>query len=57
MKGTILYSHIYYPISFEKFPALLMRTPYVKDFAGADGYFPPEWYARQGYIVVIQDTR
>jgi uncharacterized protein len=57
MKGTILYSHIYYPISVEKFPALLMRTPYVKDFAGADGYFPPEWYARQGYIVVIQDTR
>jgi putative CocE/NonD family hydrolase len=55
--GIVLYCNIYYPVSDEKHPALLMRTPYGKDFAGADGYYPPEWYARQGYIIVIQDTR
>jgi predicted acyl esterase len=35
--GTILHSLIYYPVSDEKFPVLLVRTPYGKDFAGADG--------------------
>ena len=36
---------------------ILMRLPYDKTQAQMDGYAHPSWYARHGYITVIQDTR
>jgi putative CocE/NonD family hydrolase len=55
--GVTLYADIYYPRADELFPALLMRAPYDKTHSEFMSYMHPEWYARQGYIVVTQDTR
>jgi uncharacterized protein len=38
-------------------PVLLMRLPYGRAIASTVTYAHPSWYADQGYIVVIQDTR
>ena len=38
-------------------PALLQRQPYDKRMAQAYVYAHPAWYARQGYGVVVQDSR
>jgi uncharacterized protein len=48
---------IYYPDSSQKFPILLMRQPYGREIASTVVYAHPNWYAAQGYIVVIQDVR
>src|SRR5207249_4420639 len=37
----------------EKWPTILMRTPYDKNGSQADG----EYYAAHGYAFVVQDTR
>ncbi len=53
--GTTLYSDVYRPDAEGKFPVLLLRLPYGKQFItdfGDDEYFVP-----RGYNVVIQDTR
>ncbi|MFC4306308.1 CocE/NonD family hydrolase [Cohnella boryungensis] len=55
--GICLRADVYSPISERKFPVLLMRLPYDKSVSEAIGYMHPEWYARQGYIVVTQDVR
>src|SRR5262249_19478300 len=55
--GTVLRCDIWRPRSSEKVPALLQRQPYDKRMAQAYVYAHPAWYARQGYGVVIQDTR
>jgi uncharacterized protein len=55
--GVTLYADIYYPRGDERYPALLMRAPYDKTHSEFMSYLHPEWYARQGYIVVTQDTR
>lgn len=39
------------------FPVLLMRQPYGREIASTVVYAHPIWYAAQGFIVVIQDTR
>lgn len=56
--GVTLYADIYRPTSGGPFPVVLMRLPYDKTSAmtSAD-YAHPSWYARQGFIVVVQDTR
>ena len=41
----------------EKLPILLMRQPYGREIASTVVYAHPQWYAAQGYIVVIQDVR
>ncbi|HEY1658390.1 MAG TPA: CocE/NonD family hydrolase [Candidatus Sulfotelmatobacter sp.] len=53
--GVTLYADIYRPRSTEKFPVILMRTPYDKsvDWAVAP---TPRMVAR-GYVVIIQDVR
>jgi hypothetical protein len=38
-------------------PVLLMRQPYSRVIASTPVYAHPSWYARHGYIVVIQDVR
>jgi putative CocE/NonD family hydrolase len=55
--GTILRADIYRPERPGRYPVLLQRTPYNKATAQTGVYQHPAWYARQGYIVVIQDTR
>ncbi|BAQ61350.1 peptidase S15 [Geminocystis sp. NIES-3708] len=55
--GIKLTADIYRPVITEKLPVLLMRQPYGKAIASTVVYAHPKWYARQGYIVVVQDVR
>src|SRR5687768_11522215 len=55
--GTKLYADIYSPSSGGPFPVILIRLPYDKTKAESSAYAHPSWYARQGYLVVVQDTR
>ncbi len=54
---VVLYSDIYRPRGDGPFPVILMRLPYDKTAAETSPYAHPSWYARHGYIVVIQDCR
>jgi len=53
--GVKLYADIYRPNSQEKFPVILMRTPYDKSVSWAVS--PAYQMARRGYVVVVQDVR
>lgn len=53
--GVTLYADIYRPKSPEKFPVILMRTPYDKSVNWAIG--PVFRIVPRGYIVIIQDVR
>jgi putative CocE/NonD family hydrolase len=56
--GVTLYADVYRPKGEGPFPVVLMRLPYDKAGALTPGdYAHPSWYARHGFIVVIQDTR
>ena len=56
--GTTLYADVYRPSNGGPFPVILMRLPYDKTQAQNNvTYHHPSWYARNGYIVVVQDTR
>ncbi len=56
--GTTLYADVYRPVTDSLLPVLLMRSPYDKRNATSPfGHAHPVWYASQGYMVVIQDTR
>jgi putative CocE/NonD family hydrolase len=56
--GVTLVADIYRPKSEGPFPVVLMRLPYDKTSAMTPyDYAHPFWYARRGFIVVIQDTR
>ncbi|MBX6341573.1 MAG: CocE/NonD family hydrolase [Thermomicrobiaceae bacterium] len=55
--GTTLYADVYRPATGGPFPVILMRLPYNKTQAQDITYHHPAWYARHGYIVVVQDTR
>jgi len=55
--GTRLVADIYRPDTREPVPVLLMRQPYGRALASTVTYAHPSWYARQGYLVVIQDVR
>ncbi|WP_159887989.1 CocE/NonD family hydrolase [Paenibacillus puerhi] len=55
--GVELRADIYTPVGKGTFPVLLMRLPYDKSVSESVGYMHPEWYARQGYLVVTQDVR
>ena len=54
--GVKLVADIYRPETEEKFPVLLMRQPYGKTIASTVVYALPRWYARNGYMVIIQDV-
>jgi putative CocE/NonD family hydrolase len=55
--GVTLFADVYTPRGEGPFPVILMRLPYDKQQAENIAYADPSWYARHGYIVVIQDTR
>ncbi|HET9000138.1 MAG TPA: CocE/NonD family hydrolase [bacterium] len=55
--GVTLYADVYIPEGNGPFPVLLMRTPYNKTAFQDSVYAHPGWYARRGYIVVIEDVR
>lgn len=55
--GTELAADIYRPNDGGPWPVLLMRLPYDKTQAETSGFAPPHWYARHGYMVVVQDCR
>ncbi len=55
--GTVLRADVYSPANPGPFPVLLMRLPYDKDVGQTITYMHPLWYARRGYIVVVQDVR
>lgn len=48
---------VYRPSGPGPFPVLLMRQPYGRAIASTVTYAHPSWYARRGYLVVIQDVR
>ena len=56
--GVTLYADVYRPAEGGPHPVLLMRTPYGKTGTQADvGYAHATWYARQDYVVAVQDCR
>lgn len=55
--GTVLRADVYRPAAAGAYPVVLMRVPYNKDVAQAFVYQHPAWYARHGYVVVVQDCR
>lgn len=55
--GVTLYADVYRPEGEGPFPVILMRLPYDKTGAENITYSDPSWYARHGYLVVIQDVR
>ena len=59
--GCRLMADIYRPAptleSPGPWPVLLMRQPYGRDIASTVVYAHPTWYARRGFLVVIQDVR
>ncbi|AEJ39522.1 X-Pro dipeptidyl-peptidase domain protein [Sulfobacillus acidophilus TPY] len=55
--GTRLDADVYRPNIDEPLPVLLMRQPYGRALASTVTYAHPIWYARHGYLVVIQDVR
>jgi putative CocE/NonD family hydrolase len=55
--GVRLDADLYRPDADGPFPVLLMRQPYGRAIASTVTYLHPRWYARHGYLVVIQDVR
>jgi len=55
--GCQLKADIYYPVTSEPAPALLMRIPYGKELAETNVYANPAWFAARGYLVIVQDVR
>lgn len=55
--GVKLLADVYTPEGSGPYPVLLLRTPYGKTGAQSPGYRHPFWYARRGYVVVVQDVR
>ncbi len=52
--GTVLRADVYRPIGDGRYPVLLRRTPYGKDYFKIGD---PRRLARRGYVVVLQDIR
>lgn len=55
--GTILRANIFRPDDNGTYPIALSRTPYSKDLSTSSPFLDAVRLTRQGYIVVIQDTR
>ncbi len=55
--GTILRANVYRPAGEGKWPVLLTRLPYGKDFPLGSSTLDPVQVARRGYVVIVQDTR
>ena len=55
--GTRLFARVWRPAEPGPHPVLLMRQPYGAEIASTVTLAHPSWYARQGYIVAVQDVR
>jgi putative CocE/NonD family hydrolase len=55
--GVRLVASVWRPAAGGPHPVLLMRQPYGRAIASTVTYAHPAWYARHGYVVVIQDVR
>jgi putative CocE/NonD family hydrolase len=55
--GTRLAADVYLPTGAGPWPTLLERTPYNKETSSEIALGSPEYFARRGYAVVIQDVR
>ena len=55
--GVVLRADVYRPENPGAYPVLVLRTPYDKRVAQQITYQHPTWYARRGYVVVVQDPR
>jgi putative CocE/NonD family hydrolase len=55
--GTLLRANITRPAGAGAVPALVERTPYNKEGGSENSVGSPEYFARRGYAVVIQDVR
>jgi hypothetical protein len=55
--GTILRANITRPKAEGVFPAIVERTPYNKEGGSENAVGAPEFFARRGYAIVIQDVR
>ncbi len=55
--GVHLSADIWMPAEAGRYPILLVRTPYLKTSAGSSNPELGEYYARRGYVLVVQDTR
>ncbi len=55
--GTVLRANVYRPVGEGKWPVLLTRLPYGKDFPVGASVLDPAQVARRGYVVIVQDTR
>ena len=56
--GVVLLADVYRPADAGgPLPVILMRLPYDKTQAENLAYAHPSWYARHGYVVVVQDVR
>ena len=55
--GVTLRANVYRPAGEGKWPVLLTRLPYGKDFPGGTNVLDPAQVARRGYVVIVQDTR
>ncbi len=55
--GIKLLNDIYHPKKHGRYPVLLIRVPYNKTSAQSYTLAHPIWYARHGYVVIVQDTR
>ena len=53
--GVTLYADIYRPKSPDKFPVILMRTPYDKSVTWA--FMPAYKIVPRGYVFIVQDVR
>jgi putative CocE/NonD family hydrolase len=55
--GTRLDADVYRPPGEGPWPVLLLRQAYGRKVASTLCYAHPSWYAKQGYMVVVQDVR
>ncbi|HLG63433.1 MAG TPA: CocE/NonD family hydrolase [Ktedonosporobacter sp.] len=55
--GTTLRANVYRPVGEGRWPVLLTRLPYGKDFPIGGSVLDPAQVARRGYVVIVQDTR
>lgn len=55
--GVKLASRVWKPSGPGRWPVLLVRQPYGRAIASTITAAHPQWYAHQGYAVVVQDVR
>src|SRR5205823_6223039 len=56
--GVVLRADVYRPADTGRHPVLVLRLPYDRAVGESDvGFAHPSWFARHGYLVVVQDCR